>query len=229
MVSEMERTKILEMIESGTISAEDGLSLLNALDESTVMDHSVLIEQESTEESVSSLGETNKDDESYGNIENEDDNTSKSTVPADDIQRWKRWWVIPLWIGAGITVLGALLMYWAFQSNGIGFWFACAWFPFLIGVVLLAFAWNSRTSPWIHIRVDQKSGKSPQRIAFSLPIPIRLTVWGLRLFGHHIPHMQGVNLDEVILALQDVADDETPLLVDVEDDDDGDHVRVFIG
>ena len=61
----------------------------------------------------------------------------------------------------------------AFQSNGLGFWFACAWFPFLLGVGLLAFAWNSRTSPWIHIRIDQKTGKSPQRIAFSLPIPIR--------------------------------------------------------
>jgi hypothetical protein len=229
MVSEMERTKILEMIENGTISAEDGLSLLNALDDSSEMDYSTLIDSDSTKDSESLLSESEKEDDSYENIEDAVDINSKSTVPMDDIQRWKRWWVIPLWIGAGITVLGGLLMFWAFQSNGLGFWFACAWFPFLLGVGLLAFAWNSRTSPWIHIRIDQKTGKSPQRIAFSLPIPIRLSVWGLRLFGHHIPHMEGVDLDEVILALKDVADDETPLLVDVEDDDDGDRVRVFIG
>ena len=36
MVSENERAKILEMIEEGTITAEQGLTLLNALDGSSI-------------------------------------------------------------------------------------------------------------------------------------------------------------------------------------------------
>ena len=147
----------------------------------------------------------------------------------EEIKKWKRWWVIPLWIGAGITVIGGSLMYWAFSANGFGFWFACTWFPFLLGVALLGLAWSSRTAPWLHVRVHQSPGKTPKKIAISFPIPIRLTAWGLRVFGHHIPHMEGTNLDEVILALKDVSKDETPLFVDVNEGEDGERVQVFIG
>jgi hypothetical protein len=148
---------------------------------------------------------------------------------AEEIQQWKRWWVIPLWIGAGITVIGGLLMYWAFSASGFGFWFACSWFPFLLGVGLLALAWGSRTTPWLHVRVHQKSGQTPQKIAISFPIPIRLTAWGLRTFGHFIPQVNATGLDEVILALKDSADDDTPFYVDVDEGEDGERVRVFIG
>jgi len=147
----------------------------------------------------------------------------------EDIRKWKRWWVIPLWIGAAVTVIGGLLMFWAYTAGGFGFWFACAWFPFLLGVGILALAWGSRTAPWLHVRVQQAPGEKPQKIAISFPIPVHLTAWGLRTFGHHIPHMENTSLDEVILALKDVARDETPLFVDVDEGEDGERVQVFIG
>jgi hypothetical protein len=148
---------------------------------------------------------------------------------SEDIKKWKRWWIIPFWVGAGITVIGGSVMYWSLSANGYGFWFACAWFPFLLGVALLALAWSSRTTPWLHVRVHQAPGEKPQKIAISFPIPIRLTAWGLRTFGHYIPHMEDTNLDEVILALKDVSEDETPLFVDVNEGENGEHVQVFIG
>ena len=40
-----------------------------------------------------------------------------------EIERWKRWWMIPLWVGVGITVIGGLLMVWAYQASGFSFWF----------------------------------------------------------------------------------------------------------
>jgi len=248
MVSDSERTKILEMIEDGSITAEDGLSLLNALDGTGESDQYIdpgvdddpmqgLINQgtgsldsDGNEEAqffVDSQPVSSKTDE----IDAEMEVLPTTTAPPDneELQKWKRWWVIPLWVGAAVTVIGGLLMYWAFNANGYGFWFACAWFPFLLGVVLLAFAWNSRTAPWIHVRVHQAPGKSPRKIAISFPIPVRLTVWGLRLFGHRIPQLEGTSLDEVILALKDVSKDGTPLFVDVDDDEDGERVQVFIG
>jgi len=252
MVSDSERTKILEMIEDETITAEDGLSLLNALDaagesgqyidpgvhdgsEHQHISHGIdSMDSEEDEGPLPLTGDqtiSGDEDEIVDQIEGDGEVIPTETAPPDneELQKWKRWWVIPLWVGAGVTVIGGLLMYWAFRANGYGFWFACTWFPFLLGVVLLAFAWNSRTAPWIHVRVHQAPGKNPKKIAISFPIPVRLTVWGLRIFGHYIPQLEGTSLDEVILALKDVAKDGTPLFIDVDDNEDGERVQVFIG
>ena len=93
----------------------------------------------------------------------------------------------------------------------------------------MALAWGSKTAPWIHVRVQQAPGETPQRIAISFPIPVGLTVWGFRLFGHYIPHMEGVNLEEIIMALKDVAKDGTPFYVNVDEGENGEKVQVFIG
>jgi hypothetical protein len=260
MVSEKERKKILEMIENGTISAEEGLTLLNVLDESQsseptlgnavvnfevgVIPEAVVEEQPEisayedqivaarpSEQELLSEDAFVASGEAAESLEADVEILPDEPRPpsTDEINRWKRWWVVPLWIGAGITVIGGLLMFWAFQASGFGFWFACAWFPFLLGVAVLALAWSSRTSPWLHVRVHQAPGERPQKIAISFPIPVRLTVWGLRTFGHYIPHMGDTSLDEVILALKDVAQEGTPLFVDVDEGENGERVQVFIG
>lgn len=252
MVSESERKKILEMIEDGTITAEDGLTLLNALDEQPVQ---IMPEIQSGEEEFQDTREHHfenafeidgspiREKETFDEGEYRATSTDPEVFDGDvevlppeptppsseEIEKWKRWWVIPLWIGAAITVVGGLLMYWALSANGFGFWFACAWFPFLLGVAVLALGWGSRTSPWLHVRIHQAPGQRPQKIAISFPIPVRLTVWGLRTFGHHIPHMGDTSLDEVILSLKDVAKEGTPLFVDVDEGENGERVQVFIG
>jgi len=272
MVSDSERTKILEMIEDGTITAEQGLELLSALSESSMpeiedKDELILestptrailkdgieiealpeldLDLEITDEEKPATLSLNDESESKIQMDLEDERSFEEAEPfdaeaevipsdpappdAEEIKKWKRWWVIPLWIGAGITVIGGLLMYWASSANGFGFWFACSWFPFLLGVAFLVLAWSSRTAPWLHVRIYQSPGKTPRKIAISFPIPIRLTTWGLRVFGHYIPNMEGVSLDEVIMALKDVSKDGTPLFVDVNEGEDGERVQVFIG
>jgi len=249
MVSDSERTKILEMIETGTITAEEGMTLLNVLSESSFPEAENdyvdgLPENISAADSETELSdvlpgpdgehleiEFDESEMYAGEVEVLPEQPKVEALGSEEINKWKRWWVIPLWIGAGITVLGGLLMFWAYRANDFqfGFWFACAWFPFLSGVGLLALAWGSRTTPWLHVRVHQKPGESPQKIAISFPIPIRLTAWGLRTFGHFIPHMDGTSLDEVILALKDISTDEAPLFVDVDEGEYGEKVQVFIG
>ena len=246
MPTESERTKILEMIAEGTISAEDGVKLLDALDGiSEVRDFpDVEASPELTPTSVSNFNEPIPDDFGTENTGNESGDESADVLEPDEIyhpdpissnlpdseemEKWKRWWVIPMWLGIGITVIGGALMYSAFVANGIGFWFACAWFPFMLGVLVMALAWGSRTAPWLHVRVHQRPGQTPQKIAISFPLPIRLAGWGLRTFGHHIPNMDGVDLDGVINAINESSKDGTPFFVDV-DDEDGERVQVFIG
>ena len=48
------------------------------------------------------------------------------------------------------------------------------------------------------------------------------------MFGHHIPNMEGVDLDGILTALNESSKDGTPFFVDV-DDEDGERVQVFIG
>jgi len=215
MTSTEERVQILEMIEAGTISPEEGLKLLQALEapqeEETDLDAPGL-------EYVSEFADPPQSEEDL--IPNHD---------PEDMRKWKRWWMIPLWIGVGITVISGFLMYAAWNDNGLGFWFACTWFPFLLGVGVLALAWGSRTSPWLHLRIHQKPGEKPERIAFSFPLPIRLSAWFLRVFGRFIPNMDATGLDEVILSLKETTNEDTPLIVNVDEGEDGERVQIIIG
>jgi hypothetical protein len=226
-----ERLQILSMIDEGTITPTEGARLLQALsgeiqDEKTASipsEELVLDEPEIT--SLQTGQPTTQEDEV-------DDNPNVIGTPFKpaDVDKWRRWWTIPLWIGVGVTFIGGILMYLAMQSAGTGsFWFACAWLPFLMGVAVIALAWTSRNARWIHIRIRQAPGERPQTIAISFPIPIRLTAWILRHFGHYIPNMEHTGLDEIILALGDQTSPQTPFYVEVDEGEDGEKVEVYIG
>lgn len=133
-----------------------------------------------------------------------------------------------MWVGIAVTVISGVLMFFAWQSGGFGFWFACSWFPFLLGVGIMALAWGSRTARWLHVRVYQQPGEWPQKIAISLPLPLRLTAWFFRTFGRYIPNMEHTNIDEIIMALEHTSAD-APIYVEVNEGDDGERVEVFIG
>ena len=134
MSNEPERMHILQMIEDGKITAAEGLSLLNALTGA-------------------------KPGAEGGGAEPVPEAPPAEAEKAQampEMGKWKQWWLIPLWIGLGITFFGGLLMYWAYAAGGFSFWFACAALPFTLGVLVAALASASRSSRWIHVR-DRKS------------------------------------------------------------------------
>jgi hypothetical protein len=145
-----------------------------------------------------------------------------------DFSRWRHFWEIPLWVGVGITVLSGVLMYLAWQGSGLGFWFACTWLPFFLGVAVIALAWGTRNLPWLHVRIQQKRGERPQRINISLPLPLGVIGWALRTFRHKIPDTGNVNIEEMVKALKHVTP-EAPFSVDVNEGQDGEHVQIYIG
>jgi hypothetical protein len=120
-------------------------------------------------------------------------------------------------------------MLWAYQASGLSFWFGCAWLPFLLGLAVMVMAWGSRTARWLHLRVQQRPGEWPRTIAFSFPLPLRLTAWFLRSFGPYIPQLKGTGVDEMILALGRTTGPTSPLLVEVEEGENGERVQIYIG
>jgi hypothetical protein len=147
---------------------------------------------------------------------------------AHEIARWKRWWMIPFWVGVVITVAGAGLVYWGYTATHFGWGFWLAWPPFLLGLLVMILGWQSQKARWLHVRVRQKPGEKPGMIVISMPLPLRLAAWFLRVFGRYIPEVSGKGIDEILLALEQSVSADSPFYVNVEDES-GEHVEVFIG
>lgn len=255
MENATERMRILDLIESGQITAEQGLRQLAALTDldEPEGEESASLAQGSPEENLSAGARQAVITQSQDSTTGADwSNTAQADWPAgeapasepvqpeivseaqrEDFERWKNYWMIPLWIGVGITIFGGLLMYWALESAGMGFWFFCATVPFIIGVLAMALGAQSRTAHWLHLRVQQPPGERPQRIAISFPIPIGLAAWFFRTFRYRIPGMDNVpvNIDEILTSVRDSTSPENPIYIRVDEDDDqaGEKVEIYIG
>ncbi len=213
-MTDTERQQILKMIEEGKITAEEGLKLIQAIEESTAEDD---------------IPEAEPQAEPASDFEAEPA-PEKKVYPefAKKIEKFRRLWLIPLVIGLLITIPAAAWMYNTVQARSLGVGFLFSFLVFLFGVAVTAFGAGSRTMRWIYVNVDEhKPGKKPMRIVLAFPIPLGLVRWGISNFGHRIPERQRNVTNEVLdNVLGGPALDE-PLLVDVDDEDE--HVQVYIG
>lgn len=212
------KRKILDMVEQGQISAEEGLQLIK------VMDSGRKQPQNNGTDTVEAAIEV------ADVVPEQDGESAASRIPEDELQRMKRlkrWWVLPFGIGLLITTLGAIWMYMGYTDNGFGFGFWLAWLPFLLGILIVAVSFQTSRSVWLHVRVKQAPGSSPERIAISLPIPLSITRWVFSTFGRKIPGLKDQPIEEYSEILNNLSP-ESPFYVHVNDDD-GEEVEVFIG
>jgi hypothetical protein len=219
MTDKNERIQILEMIENGVITADEGARLLQAFDDDDRL-------EETRNEYSASTSEA-----AFGDEPDPMEEVVLDPEYQPDFERWKRYWVIPLWIGVGFTIIGSLVMLWIYQSTGFSFWFACSWLPFLIGVGLITMAWGSRSARWLHLRIQQEPGEWPQTIAFSFPLPLNFAAWFMRTFGQFIPKVNEIDLDfdKVIETFKNSTTPENPFYVEVDEGENGEIVQIYIG
>ena len=246
-----ERMRILEMLDNGQINAEQALTLIQALEEAAepAAAEPTVDEQAAPDEAVYAatlLAPPAQDEVAQPDAptrQEETVGTSTANSQAESVQpevvpqaqppdftKWRRFWVVPFWVGAGLAVLGGLLMNWALATSGsIGFWFFCATIPMLLGVLVVVLAWQSRTAHWLHLRVHQKPGEKPQHIVISFPLPMRITLWFVRTFRYRMPQLQQANLDELLQAVDETTSPENPLYIEVDEGEDGEQVQIYIG
>ena len=213
-MSDQAQRKIFDMVEQGQISADEGLQLINALHGN---------QHDNTTDQAASQSESE-------NSFQEDTGSYSQPIPDEELDRMKklkRWWILPFALGLIITLSGAIWMYSGYLTEGFGWGFWLSWFPFLIGIVLVAVSFPTAKSLWLHIRIKQKEGETPQRINISFPLPMRIAKWGLTTFGDKIPDIKGQKPEDISVVLDNITPD-APLYVHVEDDD-GEDVEVFIG
>jgi hypothetical protein len=209
-MSSEERKKILQMVQDGKISAEQAANLMRALDadaDPTEADMEVM-------EAVGSSGGERSDSTEFEEVK----------------VRARRFAMIPLWIGVFLTVLSAWGIYSIQQRSGLNFWFFFLMFPLLLGVLLIALGASGQTSKWLYVNVDRRNAHDgPRNITLGFPLPLGLAAWFLRNFGHNIRGMKNTNVDEIIQILDATGKSGAPLIINANDNEDGEHVQVYIG
>ena len=124
--------RILEMIDAGEISPEEGAKLLQS--------------GETVERDEAPQADTDPSDPEPAEVEvvSAPDPDRFTAAQPEKVEKWQQWWMIPLWVGVGITVLSGVWMNSLLQKENFGFWFYFSWLPLIIGIIVIALAWASR-------------------------------------------------------------------------------------
>jgi len=136
---------------------------------------------------------------------------------------WRAWWLIPFSLGIAGTAAGLGL------SQLGGWWWVCAGPLLVSSLFVVIISATTSQSPWVHVRIRTGADDGFRKINLHLPLPLRLTAWGLRIFGGNIPGLDDTAVDELIMSLEGDITRETPIHIEVHDGEDGEHVEVFMG
>jgi hypothetical protein len=197
---EEERLGILRMLETGQIGAEEAASLLAALKP-----------EEPVQPEIAEAVPLPREDR----------------LPSSEA-RWARFWVYPLMVGAGVLAVGALVAVLVYATSAARGWLVCGWLPMILGLGVMLLAWWTRRATWLHLRISEgDSGR--RRIALSLPLPLAFTAWVLRVAQPFVPQLKETGVDELIIALRDSARRDEPMSIDVQDDEGGERIQIYIG
>ncbi len=197
---EDEKLQILKMVQEGKLDAQEAAMLLAALSESQTGD-------DTDQTPVEVL-------------------PPESRPPEPIETRWARFWIYPLMAGGVLLLIGALIVGLVSASDGAWGWLLCGWPLLLLGLLIFVLALWSRWATWMHLRISEQ-GK--RKMALSFPLPLGLAAWVLRIARPFVPQLQQTGVDEVILAVRESASKGEPLFIDVQDDEDGERVELYIG
>jgi hypothetical protein len=200
--------QILNMLEQGTITADEAARLLEAI-----------ASDDQAQEDAPSPSEP---------AALEPDEVIPGSPIADPI-RWYWMQRIPLAVSLVMLIASAWGLYALYRRADAritaGWVVVLVVFLFALLATVIS-AWML-TAPWIHVRIHERDGK---RIAISLPVPLTLTTWGIRIARRYVDDQTAQYLDTSAEFLSTMRKDHKrsgPITVNV---DEGDHrVQVYIG
>lgn len=200
-----EQLKILKMVEEGIITADEAQVLLAAMEpEPHDSNEAVVVER------VSAAAEP----------------TAALMKPAD-FERFRSLWTIPFTISIGVLVVSTILFLVMILGGG---WISLAALlcmgplTSLALIATLLSIW-SKYATWVHVRVQEQSGRL---VAISVPAPLRIVRWGIGLAAERTSKEKREQLLAAQELLYELNSNTQPLVVDVNDED-GDHVQIYIG
>lgn len=201
--------KVLQMIQDGTITAEEGERLLEALGERPA-----------------ELPAPDRPADAPGPEEEVVVRMVPQQAPPSGAPRWwRRAWVYVLAGGVALLAAGGIWTGWLARGNaGLG-WLGCTVPLLILGTAVVLLAWWARVARWLHLRV--RDGDKDIRI--SIPLPLRLAAWVLRVIRPWVPQLRETAVDELIMAMAEEPTRGNILSVEVNDDEDDEEVKIYIG
>jgi len=199
-----ERLRILEMVEAGRMSVDEAIKRLEAL-RST--------DRNSVQDATERVGEEE--------LAGEQLHGETATAPTAPKIVWR------LVFGAGVVVLaaGSFLLarvYGDQSATGLGW----GWVLFSLGVLVMGLGWWLRSAKWLTVRVREEGGRG---FALALPLPLGLAIWILRAGRPFLPQLEGIDVEQAVLALRQGLNDGGAVVVDVDEGQDGDKVEIRMG
>jgi hypothetical protein len=208
-----EQIKILKMLEAGQISTAEAAQLLAALDPASER------QQEREQDEQGERGDPAPTEWTQSRGEYQE-------APGGPGEKWRGFWVYPLLAGGVVLFVGALVVSLVYATRAGRGWLLCGWPPLFVGLAIMLLAFWARQATWMHLRV-QEEGK--RKIAFSFPLPLALAAWAVRLAQPFVPQLQESGVDDLIIALRASGSRGEPFFIDVQDDENGERVQLYIG
>ncbi len=223
MTTSEERQQVLRMVAEGKITPEEGTRLLAALSGGTPPEPDMPSAMTEPVQETSQTDQTEPQQQAY----TPEQEVISPPPPIDaHIPDTRHWWQVPFWIGLALLVAGAFTLAGALSSGAICLVLLCGLPLLLIGIVAVIVAWFARNGPWVHIRVKHNR---PGERDINLSVPLDLGVMTVRVAEPFVPQMKNTGVDDVIVSMKDNVQKDKPLIIDVNDDDDGEHVQVIVG
>ena len=210
----MSKEQVLNMLESGTITADEAARLLDAL--------------------AAGKGTPGGEHAASQDPSPEPRPVEPDQVILDtfrpDARHWDRVRQIPFAISIALLCLSGWGLY-ALRpqgDRGITFGWVLVLILFLLSALGLAATFWMLRAPWLHVRIEERDGK---RIAISLPLPLALANWGLwiarRFVDDHTAQYLDMSSEFIGTMRKNRGGQAEPIIVDV--DEDGQHVQVYLG
>ncbi len=135
-------------------------------------------------------------------------------------------WQAVFWSGVAMMAGGGLLVAAVYAWEIAPAWQTCGWVLLTLGLLVLMIGWWLQRARWLSVRVRQPDGPN---VTLAFPLPLALVAWGLRIAQPFVPQLRETGLDELILAMGDELRNGHPLVVEVDEGEDGEQVQVYFG
>ncbi len=222
MTTREERQQVLRMVADGKITAEEGSRLLAALSGGTLPEAAA---SAAAPEQPQEIPQPQPEPQPETQTPEQDVVPPPPPIDAKTPDT-RHWWQVPFWIGAALLVAGAFTLAGTLSSGAICLVLLCGLPMLLAGILAVIVAWFARNGPWVHIRVKNDR---PGEHNVNISVPLDLGVVAVRMAEPFVPQMRNTGVDDVILSMKDNVKKDQPLIIDVHDDEDGEHVQVVVG
>ncbi|HWR66136.1 MAG TPA: hypothetical protein VN364_08450 [Bellilinea sp.] len=210
---DINRLDILQKIETGEVTPEEGLRLLNAVDGNSpvtpdrmAFDSASVPDVEILQPRVASQAAADK-----------------ANLPEFSKYRTLSWLMFGAFLILTLVSANWMVQGWLANNFGWGFWLA--WIPFGIGVLGMATSLNSR---WLHLRVTDTGNGRQKNIRISMPLPLGLASWVLNAVPGWLPReVREKHIGEALSEINHSVSRDEPFFIAV--DEDNQHVEIYIG